>query len=195
MKKGRKPKSKNTQKGESKKLITLDFQNSVEKKRPSNFIGENPISYDVSEDNLSLRRKSLYQSQTTCFVAETEGLLMDFRSESRGYSEKNRIGWEKPVNESLQNGQNGGPVTRRKEHQMQQSNSKGSFERAATQLNTVKKFDDYYKEKKNIENDLYLYHPPRVSMDLFQVQLGTIDTNNFNRKINYVQNFPVGIYS
>jgi hypothetical protein len=167
------------------------LQNSIEKKKNSSLLGENLISYNLSEDNISLEKRMLYQGGTDCFVISSEGYGMEFRGENSSRSDELRKGTEKPPNEGSQNGQNGGPITRRKENQMMQLNSKVNNERTA-QLNTLKKFDDFYKEKRNVENELYFYHAPRVSQDLFQVRLQSIDTNNFNRKNNYVEKFPVG---
>jgi hypothetical protein len=155
-------------------------------------LGENLVSYDMSEDNICLEKRTLYQGGTDCFVLSSE---MEIATESRGEnssrSEGIRKGSEKQTNEGCQNGHNGGPVTRRRENQMLQMNTKVNNERTA-QLNTLKKFDDFYKEKRNVENDMYFYHAPRVSQDLFQVRLQSFDTNNFNRKNNYLEKFPVG---
>lgn len=64
-----------------------------------------------------------------------------------------------------------GPITRRKENQIMQSNGKNNSEKTVPDLFSLRKFDDYYKEKKNIDSEVFFYHAPRISEELYQVSL------------------------
>jgi hypothetical protein len=71
-------------------------------------------------------------------------------------------------------GDNIGPMTRRKENQIHQLSSIKLTESFAADIRSLKNFDDYYKDSKNLENEVYHYHPPRLSMS-YQVDLTLID--------------------
>ena len=78
-----------------------------------------------------------------------------------------------------------GPVTRRKEQTFYPTNIKGNNEALINDINTLFKFDEYYKDRKNIENEIYLYHPPRVSPH-YQVSLDNIHCTNKDEYINLI---------
>ena len=76
-----------------------------------------------------------------------------------------------------------GPITRRKENLIINiSNSKGNNEDIPN-LNSLKNYDEFYKDVKNIDNEMYQYHPPRVSIKS-QVDL-TLFNNIGSENITY----------
>ncbi len=157
-------------------------------------LDENCVANDISDEHFVNGKTTLYQGRTDCFMASTDAYEVEIRGENAIIGDSDKKNSEKIASESISLGLNGGPVTRRKEHHMLQSYSKLSNERTS-QLDKLKMFDTFYKEKRNLENSKYLYHPPRLSQDLFQTRLQNVDTNNFNRKINYVEKLPVRKYS
>ena len=53
----------------------------------------------------------------------------------------------------------------------------------------LKKFDDFYKDNKNIENEMYLYRNPRVDKVVFQAEVKSEENSNAKKKIKVAPNF------
>lgn len=52
----------------------------------------------------------------------------------------------------------------------------------------LKKFDDFYKDNKNIENEMYFYRKPRVDKKIFQADVNQIPNNKSLNKLNFNSN-------
>lgn len=52
----------------------------------------------------------------------------------------------------------------------------------------LKKFDDFYKDNKNIENEMYFYRKPRVDKKIFQADINQILNNKSLNKLNFNSN-------
>jgi hypothetical protein len=141
------------------------------------------ITEEIIDDGLSIGMPSMTQMQNNSMIIDSETFSIDERSEVRLNGKRQ---WERSTERSFDggpHGMNGGPITRRKEHQMSQSNGKGSYyEKSVSELTTLKKFDDFYKERKNVENEMYLWRAPRVSKDLFQVPVDNFDIQKRNNQ-------------
>jgi hypothetical protein len=70
--------------------------------------------------------------------------------------------------------ENSGPITRRKDNQIYSQSNMSVSNSSGGDINSLKNFDEYYKDSKNVENEIYHYHPPRVSMS-YQVDLTLLD--------------------
>jgi hypothetical protein len=126
--------------------------------------------------------QSVNNLQTSALNLESENLSLgddksDIRMGTKRSYERNRDSSLDlaSISQSL------GPTTRRKE-QMLQSSGKNSNDKTLLELNTLKKFDDFYKEKKNLENEMYLYKPPRVNLNHYQISLEKFNNKCYNNK-------------
>jgi hypothetical protein len=88
-----------------------------------------------------------------------------------------------------------GPITRRKEIQIQQyitNKSPSGTSNNNNEKGLLMQFDDFYKENKNVENELYFYRPPRVSEKYQVTMFENTDNNSLNsqnllsKKNNYL---------
>ena len=81
-----------------------------------------------------------------------------------------------------------GIITRSKEHQTTGHSNKKPNESSSYPV--LKKFDDFYKERKNLQNEMYVYQPPRVDRTLYQVDLSKITKEvsqpPLNKKYEYL---------
>lgn len=138
------------------------------------------------DDDLAMRKISGPNIHNNSVMNDSENLSVEDRSEMK-YNIK-RVPAESQEKSVEGNGvrETQGPVTRRKEHQMLQANGKTPWENKISGLDTLKKFDDFYKEKKNVEHEMYFYRPPRVNPELYQVPIENIDTNNSYSKENNI---------
>lgn len=68
-----------------------------------------------------------------------------------------------------------GPVTRRKENLLMKINEEPIHE-----LNSVQKFDEYFKNNKNVEHEAYFYKKPRIDQLYYQADLRNIEQTNAN---------------
>ena len=154
----------------------------IENNRKRNF-NENLRDYEIDAD-VSVKHTSANNNTMT---VDSENISLEDRSEIKCLIKKQS---EKSTDKS-QDGQSQGPTTRRKEHQMLLSNEKGIRDKSVSELDNLKKFDEFYKDKKNVDHEMYYYRPPRVSKNLYQVvieNIDTINTNNcYNRKLNFIQ--------
>lgn len=64
-----------------------------------------------------------------------------------------------------------GPMTRRKEYQIMQTTLNKFQDSNNPDNSLLKKFDDFYKDNKNIENEVYFYRKPRVDKTYYQAEI------------------------
>lgn len=73
-----------------------------------------------------------------------------------------------------------GPTTRRKEILIK------SEENLDQSLSSVMKFDEFYKDNKNVEHENYYYKKPRIDKELYQADLTKFKFSNY-KSINQVE--------
>jgi hypothetical protein len=121
-------------------------------------------------------------------MTDSENFSVDERSEAKNYSRKSNDRIYDRGGDANSTGQISGPLTRRKEHQIMQLVGKIQNEKSVSELSSLLKFDEFYKERKNVENEVYFYKPPRISQELYQADISHIDNDTdicFNEnKIN-----------
>jgi hypothetical protein len=141
------------------------------------------ITEEIIDDGMSLGMPSMNHMQSNSMFVDSETFSQDERSEIRVNLKRQS---EKTTDRSQDGaafGQNGGPTTRRKEQQISQTNIRASYyEKSVSELTTLKKFDEFYKERRNVENEMYLWRAPRVSRDLYQVPVENFDTQKSNNE-------------
>jgi hypothetical protein len=150
------------------------------KRNYSDIIKENEL-----DDDMSKRKINILNNHKNANTIDSENASLDERSEIK-YNQNKKSERSSIDGNSVCHNQ--GPITRRKENQILQINGKNNFEKAVSELNTLQKFDDYYKEKKNVEHEMYFYHPPRISRDLYQVSIENFGNNSYNSLINKSEN-------
>ena len=74
-----------------------------------------------------------------------------------------------------------GPVTRRKENLLQKIN-----EEPQKELDSVQKFDEFYKNNKNVEHEVYFYKKPRINPERYQADMTYVNDifNEFKKNKN-----------
>jgi hypothetical protein len=82
-----------------------------------------------------------------------------------------------------------GPITRRKEYQIMQISINKIQDANNPQNSLLKKFDDFYKDNKNIENEMYLYRNPRVNKVVFQAEVKSEENSKAKKKKKVAPNF------
>lgn len=75
-----------------------------------------------------------------------------------------------------------GITTRSKEHQTYLHSNKKNYQNS--NYPTLKKYDDFYKEKKNLQNEMYVYQPPRVDRNLYQVDFSLLEKEQIQPPLN-----------
>ena len=55
----------------------------------------------------------------------------------------------------------------------------------------LKKFDDFYKDKKNLENEMFVYQPPRIDKNKYQVDFEKIRFYPKNSSVNKAISPPI----
>lgn len=181
MKKGRKSKGKdnqiNFQTGTNKKHS--EFLNLLEKRKKILVEPKSTSIEEHKEENL-LNKIAPGSTDSNNFRMRTDpdNCENEERPDSKNYSKKQQERILERGGDHNTTGQISGPITRRKEHQIMQLAGKIQNEKSVSELNNLLKFDEYYKERRNVENVVYFYHPPRVSKDLYQVSIKNIDTDN-----------------
>lgn len=81
-----------------------------------------------------------------------------------------------------------GPITRRKEYQIMQNTLLKSQEGNSNENSLLKRFDEFYKDNKNVENEMYFYRKPRVDKKFYQVEIKNIKLKEKPRDYSNAEN-------
>lgn len=186
MKKGRKPKGKHNRLNIDQGILffNIDLLNTLEKRRYKQSVAINTKSDDISYDeNVNMGGMQYMPTYSTNLNLEFENCYSVMGS----MDEKINKGDRTPDKQS-DYVPNSGPITRRKENLMQ-INGRHS-DQSDSDLGRLKNFDEFYKDVRNVENEMYMYRPPRVNMDRYQLNIIQLDVNS---EINY-QNYINKLY-
>lgn len=162
----------------------------IERHKRNNIGTDNGTTEELLDDGISIGMRSINHMQNNSIFVDSETFSQDERSEVRVNLKRQSEKTTDKTQEGVAFYHNGGPTTRRKEQQISQSNIRSSYyEKSVSELTTIKKFDEFYKERRNVENEMYLWRAPRVSRDLYQVPVENFDTQKSKiEKINYLGN-------
>lgn len=155
----------------------------IERHKRNNIGTDNGTTEELLDDGISIGMRSINHMQNNSIFVDSETFSQDERSEVRVNLKRQSEKTTDRIQEGVAFYHNGGPTTRRKEQQISQSNIRSSYyEKSVSELTTIKKFDEFYKERRNVENEMYLWRAPRVSRDLYQVPVENFDIQKSNMK-------------